>query len=148
MTLRADPSRDAPQPRASQTRRALILFAHGARNQEWAQPVEAAQAAFARHLPETTVAVAFLEFLSPTLDEVIAALAEDHQEIAILPWFIAAGGHLQRDLPERVATLQERHPHLQIAIHPAVGTVDAVIDAMVAAAVASLPLFPGQAKGR
>src|SRR6059036_1553670 len=53
---------------------AVILFAHGAREPEWAQPFEAVR----HRLREAgmQVVLAFLEFMSPSLDEAAAKLAD------------------------------------------------------------------------
>ncbi|WP_438438035.1 sirohydrochlorin chelatase [Hydrogenophilus thermoluteolus] len=81
----------APHPEPT-PRRALVLFAHGARNPEWAEPLRYAQSVLSERLPDHTVTVAFLEFLSPTLTEAVMELAPTHSEIVIVPWFVAEGG--------------------------------------------------------
>ena len=53
---------------------ALILFAHGARDPEWANPMRRVQAAVQARQPGVPVELAFLEFMSPTLSESIAGL--------------------------------------------------------------------------
>ena len=40
---------------------ALVLFAHGSRDPEWARPFEALRARLERRLPATPVVLAFLE---------------------------------------------------------------------------------------
>ena len=72
----------APHPEPT-PRRALVLFAHGARNPEWAEPLRYAQSVLSERLPDHTVTVAFLEFLSPTLTEAVMELAPTHSEIVI-----------------------------------------------------------------
>jgi sirohydrochlorin ferrochelatase len=53
---------------------ALILFAHGARDPEWADPMRRVQAAIRQQQPDVPVELAFLEFMAPTLPDCIAAL--------------------------------------------------------------------------
>lgn len=117
--------------------RAYLLFGHGARNPEWAVPLQAAQAALTARLPAgTTVTLAFLEFLAPTLEEAIESLAPHHTEIVVVPWFIAPGEHLLRDLPALIANAQARYPHLSVILLDAIGTWPEVIAAIADAVVA------------
>ena len=74
---------------------------------------------------EARVALAFFEFLHPTLAETVAALAESGVRNAILmPYFLFAGREIQRDIPAELAHLRERHPSLEVSmaenlgIHP------------------------------
>ncbi len=109
--------------------KAIILFAHGSRDPAWAEPLRRMQAAIRALDPTVRVELAFLERLRPTLDEAVDALA-DAGEIVIVPAFIAAGSHLQRDLPQQAAAALDRHPHLNIRIAPPVGDAPAVIAAI------------------
>ena len=93
---------------------ALILFAHGARDPEWANPMRRVQAAVQARQPGVPVELAFLEFMAPTLSESIAGLlAGGVRKIVVMPMFIARGGHLKRDLPEMLAALRVAHPDVE-----------------------------------
>ena len=86
---------------------ALILFAHGARDPEWAQPMRRVRAAVRRVDAEMPVELAFLEFMAPNLADCAAALvAAGATRIAVIPMFIAQGGHLKRDVPEMLDRLR------------------------------------------
>ena len=88
---------------------ALILFAHGARDPEWANPMRRVQAAVQARQPGVPVELAFLEFMSPTLSESIAGLlAGGVRKIVVMPMFIARGGHLD----ER----RRKHRHLELRL--------------------------------
>ncbi len=52
---------------------ALILFAHGARDPEWAEPLRRVQAAIRWRLDSVPVELAFIEFMAPNLTECAAA---------------------------------------------------------------------------
>ena len=117
---------------------ALILFAHGARDPEWANPLRRVQSAIAAREPGRRVELAFLELMAPTLADCVAALAVDGvTRIAVVPMFIAQGGHLKRDLPALLADLRERHPQIDLLLAPAIGEAASVIDAMALAALAA-----------
>ena len=114
----------------------LILLAHGARDPRWAAPFEAVAAQVRRRRPGLAVRLAFLEFMAPTLPEAGAELAaEGCTQVQVLPMFLGAGGHVRKDLPLLVEALQTAHPGLQVRLHPAVGELDSVTQAMAAAAL-------------
>lgn len=116
---------------------ALILFAHGARDPEWARPLRRVQAAMRQRDDTLRVELAFLEFMSPTLADCVAPLvAEGVRSITVVPMFIAQGGHLKRDLPEMLAVLRSTYPQVEFSLAEAIGENAAVIDAMAAAALA------------
>ena len=115
---------------------ALILFAHGAREPAWAEPLRRVQAAVREQVPGLPVELAFLEFLVPTLADCAAGLvASGARKIVVLPMFIAQGGHLKRNLPDLLEQLCVTHPGCEFVLAPAVGESAAVIRAMAAAAV-------------
>jgi sirohydrochlorin cobaltochelatase len=119
--------------------RALILFAHGARDPKWAAPFERLQQLVQAHLPDATVALAFLELMTPSLPELTAQLAKEGcSDVTIVPIFLGQGGHLQRDLPLINDQLRKDHPGLKIKIAGAAGEDAAVLDAIAAYCVASL----------
>ena len=78
---------------------ALVLFAHGSRDPQWAEPFRAIQRKLAAARPEVAVEVAFLEIMEPTLTDAVEKLAASaHTRITIAPLFMAQGAHLKRDL--------------------------------------------------
>jgi sirohydrochlorin cobaltochelatase len=114
---------------------ALILFAHGARDPEWAGPMRRVQAALRERCPALPVELAFLEFIPPDLSDCVAALtAEGADRICIVPMFIAQGGHLKRELPEMLERLRHAHPGVQFSLSGPIGEQESVVQAMAAAA--------------
>lgn len=118
---------------------ALILFAHGARDPEWANPLRRVQAAISARNPSQRVELAFLEFMTPTLEALVDQLDQEGvRQIAIVPMFIAQGGHLKRDLPLMLDALRDARPHLNISLSAAIGEQEPVIQAMADAALGLL----------
>lgn len=111
--------------------RAIILFAHGARDPDWARPLEHLCKVVSGRAPDIDVRLAFLEFMSPSLaqaiDEAVGAGAE---RVDVVPVFLAQGGHVRRDVPLLLQAAQARHPALQISLREALGESPAVIEAM------------------
>lgn len=118
--------------------KALILFAHGARDPRWATPFERLQQLASAELPSVPVHLAFLELMTPRLPEVVATLAaQGCQTITIVPVFLGQGGHVLRDLPELLEQLQVSWPALQFKIAAAVGESPDVLHAIASYCVAS-----------
>ncbi|MBW7902640.1 MAG: CbiX/SirB N-terminal domain-containing protein [Rhodocyclaceae bacterium] len=115
---------------------ALILFAHGARDPAWADPMRRVRAAVLERTPAARVELAFLEFMSPDLETCATALADEgFARIVVVPMFIAQGGHLKKDVPVLVDRLRARHPRVDFVLVPAVGEAEPVVRAMAGHAV-------------
>ena len=118
--------------------KAIVLFAHGARDPRWAEPFDAVARRVRAAAPECEVALAFLELMAPTLGDASAQLvAAGATRIDVVPLFLGTGGHLRRDLPPLVEALRSAHPTVDIRLHAAIGEHAAVVEAMAAAAVAA-----------
>ena len=112
---------------------AFLLFAHGARDPEWARPLEKLAGAERALRPHVTVQPCFLEFMTPDLATAIdCAVAGGAQRIEVVPVFLAAGGHVKRDLPAMLDAARERHPGVTIVLSGVLGEAEAVIAAMAA----------------
>ena len=113
-------------------RAGIILFAHGARDPEWARPFQRIRTLLERRAPQTPVELAFLESMRPSLEEAMGALgSRGAQRVTLVPLFMAQGSHLRNDLPELVRRAAAANPGLSVRIAPAVGDVDALLAAIV-----------------
>ena len=111
--------------------RGLVLFAHGARDPEWARPFEAIRDRVRAQRPGLPVALAYLEMMSPALDEAIGAVAaQGATSITVVPLFMAQGGHLKQDLPRILDDIRARNPRLAISLETAIGDVPELLDAI------------------
>ena len=109
----------------------IILFAHGSRSPNWAEPFERIQQRVAAQRPGARVSLAYLELMSPNLHDAIDALvAQAVDLISIVPLFLAAGGHLKSDLPRLVDEAVERHPRLRVRVLPPIGESEAMLQAI------------------
>jgi sirohydrochlorin cobaltochelatase len=121
----------------------LILMAHGARDPGWSAPLEASAARCQALLPGWAVAMAYLEFMQPDLMDCGRTLvARGCTEVAVLPLFLGAGGHVRKDLPAQIQALREAYPAVQWQLHAAVGESPRVIEAMAQAALDVAGLAP------
>ena len=110
---------------------AIVLFAHGARDPEWAGPVRRLAALLESRAPAVRARPAFLEFMTPDLDAAVDELvAEGVRRILVVPVFLAQGGHLKRDVPQQAAAAARRQPDCSLILAKAVGEDDRVLAAM------------------
>jgi sirohydrochlorin ferrochelatase len=110
----------------------FIVFAHGSRIESANQAVRdvaAQMAASGRHVVEA----AFLELGAPDLTGATALLIErGAKRIAVIPYFLTLGTHMQRDLPRLAKAASQVHGDIEIQItapldgHP--GLVQALLD--------------------
>lgn len=111
--------------------KARILFAHGARNPDWAQPILAIRDAMRARQPDARVEAAFLEFIEPSLPQAIDTLVDAGcHDMVIVPMFMAQSGHTKRDLPALLDEARRRHPGLNLQVAMPIGEAPQVIAAI------------------
>lgn len=119
---------------------ALVLFAHGARDPQWAEPFKRIQAAIRARRSGAVVELAFLELMQPVLADAINKLVADgHRRITVAPLFMAQGGHLRNDLPKLLDSIRAAHAGVEISVLPAVGDVETILNAIADWLVGALP---------
>lgn len=103
-------------------RRALILFAHGARDPRWAAPFERLQKTIQAQQPDVAVALAFLELMSPSLPDLVEQLTQTGcEDVTVVPVFLGQSGHVLRDVPPLIGGLRRKYPGLTLKLAGAVG---------------------------
>lgn len=113
--------------------RVILLFAHGSRDPEWAQPFRRLQALLQPRLPEHRIELAFLESMPPTFEEAVAGIAAGgNADVAVVPLLLAQGGHLREDIPNLIARARKRHPGLEFRQLPPLGDAPGVLEAIAA----------------
>ena len=111
--------------------RGIVLFAHGSRDPQWAEPFEAIRERVRASRPEYPIELAYLEIMAPTLEQSIASLVEQGAlAITVFPLFMAQGGHLKRDLPRILDEIRALHPRIPIALETALGDAPEIRDAI------------------
>ena len=110
---------------------AVILFAHGAKSPEWEKPIRSLAETLAAELAQTTVTLAFLQFGDPKLPDAIDELiGKGVKRFVFLPYFLAAGGHLLRDLPKMVDEARGKYPHAAFHVAHPLGEDPEVIEGL------------------
>lgn len=124
---------------ATSQKRALVLFAHGARDPRWAEPFKRLQGIVQSQSPELAVSLAFLELMSPRLPELVPELVSAGvDDVTIVPVFLGQGGHVLRDLPLIIDELKTTYPALSFKIAGAVGEDPQVLNAMATYCVSAI----------
>jgi sirohydrochlorin cobaltochelatase len=108
----------------------IILFAHGSREPEWAQPLESIAQELAGQF---IVELAYLERMKPTLDEAVnSVVARGARRVRIVPVFLGIGGHIKQDLPKLVEAARARHAAVEIVLEQTIGERKEITDAIAA----------------
>ena len=111
--------------------RALIIVAHGSRRASSNEEVMALGEAM-KDIKEkkfTHVSSAFLEFASPTLEEtILASIEKGIDEIVVLPYFLASGNHVTRDIPQIVEEVNTIHPKADIILKQHLGSAKGIVE--------------------
>jgi len=118
----------------------LLLFAHGARDAAWAKPFETVAERLRAARPDTPLALAYLEFMSPGIEDAADALAAAGcTRVNVLPLFLGTGGHVRRDVPLLLERLREKHgANIEWRLHAPLGEHEAVLQAMCDACLQTL----------
>lgn len=112
-------------------KRALVLFAHGARDPRWAEPFQRLRQITEAQLPGVAVSLAFLELMTPRLPELVKELVDGGcHDITVVPIFFGQGGHVLRDLPLMIEQLKTDYPYLRLNAAAAVGENAEVLSAI------------------
>ena len=110
---------------------AIILFAHGARDERWAEPFRRVLSKVRASLPGLPVEVAYLEHLEPGLEQAARRLAKlGAVSIVVVPMFLGRGGHLRVDAPRLITAAEAALPGVVMVMAPSAGEDDTVIDAL------------------
>jgi sirohydrochlorin ferrochelatase len=102
--------------------KAVLLIAHGSRHSAAnTEVVEMAERMRAR-LENTPVIACFLEIAEPTIPQGFErALEHAAEEIVAVPFFLATGAHVSRDIPEILEECRKCHPEVRVRITAAIG---------------------------
>ncbi len=110
---------------------AILLFAHGARADDWATPFRAVRDRLRAARPDQAVELAFLEFMSPDFDGGVNLLCtQGATRLLVCPLFLGSGGHVLRELPALIDAARARRPELPIDCGPSLGEDPEMIDAI------------------
>lgn len=105
----------------------LVAVAHGTRDPDGPRVLDALVTLVRTRLPGVDVRLAYVDVIGPTLPDVLADVdaSSAHDDVVIVPMFLASGYHVRVDIPDMVANMS---PSAVVA--PALGPDDAVVAAV------------------
>ena len=100
----------------------LVIFAHGSQDSRWRLPFEELTASLIERLGVDKVRLAYMEFVHPSLADVVLEAARDGKlHLRVLPLFLAAGAHVAEDIPRQIADTQGDFPEVKIELLKPIG---------------------------
>ena len=116
----------------------LLLVAHGSRREESNIEIESLSEKISTLEPKEfdKVMPAFLEFASPSIPEAIKECTElGATKVTILPYFLSAGVHITRDIPNEITEASEGSPGLEIKVTNYFGSRDEIAQILLKTAL-------------
>ena len=116
----------------------LLLVAHGSRREESNIEIESLSEKISTLEPKDfdKVMPAFLEFASPSIPEAIKECTElGATKVTILPYFLSAGVHITRDIPNEITEASEGSPGLEINVANYFGSRDEIAQILLKTAL-------------
>lgn len=113
--------------------KALLLIAHGSHNQISNDEIfQLAESLKYLELDFDLVNCAFLELVQPDIASRISYLADEGAtEITVLPYFLAQGNHIVRDIPEIISKSRKQFPDTPINTLPHIGKATNMLNLLV-----------------
>ena len=100
----------------------LVIFAHGSQDRRWRIPFEELTASLTERYGADQVRLAYMEFVHPTLADIVREAARDGKSrLRVLPLFLAAGAHVAEDIPRQIADAQGAFPQVKIDLLQPIG---------------------------
>lgn len=114
--------------KTSNSKSALLLFAHGSSDPGWAEPFIKLRTAIQAREPGRIVELAFLERMEPSFDSAVTTLqGKGVNDITVAPIFLAIGGHMRKDLPKLIEDTRQR-TGIAFRVLPVLGEIDSLIE--------------------
>jgi len=108
---------------------ALLLIAHGSRHEEANDDTRFLAAELARRGPHAIAIAAFLELATPTIDEgAEQCVRRGANRVVLLPHFLSAGVHVQRDLSAARERLSRRHAGVEFLLAEPIGRDERLLE--------------------
>jgi sirohydrochlorin ferrochelatase len=112
----------------------LLLVAHGSRKEAANQEVRELAARIEQQSAASyqTVVPAFLEFAQPDIaNGVDQCVKLGAKKITVVPYFLSAGAHVNRDVPDQLEAARLRHPSVNLRLTPHIGAADGILQSVI-----------------
>ena len=110
----------------------VLVIAHGSRAKETEVTNDAILKMVKAKLPGVVIESAFMEFSDQDIDKGLDALvARGVTDVKVVPYFLFAGNHIKRDIPEILAEQSARLPQLKFTMGETLGVDERLADILV-----------------
>lgn len=109
----------------------LLIVAHGSRRASSNDEVRMLALKVADNLQVVVdnVAVAFLEFASPSIEAALDdCFSSGTEKVVVLPYFLSGGNHVVKDMPREIQLVSNKWPDKEIVMLPHIGASDAMVN--------------------
>ncbi len=116
----------------------LIITAHGSRKPDSNKGIIEITQKFSDIAQDHffPVQYAFLEFARPNLEQAIEdMIKKGSRQILIFPFFLGAGSHVTKDIPDILSKMETKYPDIQFTAMKHLGTADKINELIFAEAV-------------
>ena len=114
--------------------KALLLVAHGSRKETANQEVRDLAARIEKHSASDfeTVVPAFLEFAQPDIGAGVDYCVKlGAKKITVMPYFLSAGAHVNRDVPGQIEIANLRYPGIELHVTQHFGAADGIVESVI-----------------
>ncbi|MDS1029030.1 CbiX/SirB N-terminal domain-containing protein [Bacillota bacterium LX-D] len=110
----------------------VVILGHGSRLNEANSGLDDIVKIVKDRMKNAIVEPAFMSQAEPTISDAIAKLAaQDVEKIVVMPLFLFAGMHVQKDIPEILAEERTKHPGVEILYAPNLGSDPRIVDIII-----------------
>ncbi len=106
---------------------ALVIIAHGSRREQSNQEVRDLATKMKTICGDQyqSIEAGFLELANPLIpDSLETCINNGAREIHVFPYFLSAGRHVTKDVPNNVKIIQDKYPNINIVMKPYLGSND------------------------
>jgi sirohydrochlorin cobaltochelatase len=121
---------------------AVLIVGHGSRDAAANAELESLVHAYAEARPDAIVSHGYVELAQPSLDVALADIASRARNVAVVPLFLFAAGHVKSDVPLALARARSAFPDVTFAAAPALGVHPSLAELAFARARTCLPEDP------
>ena len=111
--------------------KAILYIGHGTRSKKGAEQAKQFLHTIIAQVDAPIQEISFLELTEPFIDEGFKRCVErGAAEIKVVPIFLLTAGHIKEDIPQALAPLKEKYPHIDVHVTESFGVQETILDAI------------------
>lgn len=100
----------------------IILIAHGSNDFHWRVPFDDLTLRLKKEMGRENISLVYLDSMPPTFLKVISeSVNKGFNNFIVLPLFMSRGGHVKKDIPEKIKEVKKKFPKIKIKQLPPIG---------------------------